>query len=188
MTRTELEHIIRAAGAITNQNDLVVIGSQAILGQYPHAAQALLVSKEADIYFPGQAHLAELVEGAIGELSRFEETFGYYAGSAADHTATLPSGWQNRLVPVRNANTDGVTGWCLEVHDIAVSKYAAGREKDLAYIAVLWSEGLIRLETLEQRLGATDVNIETRARLRSRARADAARHRKDNSVTAHTSD
>ena len=35
MTRTELEHIIRAAGAITNQNDLVVIGSQAILGQHP---------------------------------------------------------------------------------------------------------------------------------------------------------
>ena len=145
MTRTQLEHIIRAAGAITDQTDLVVIGSQAILGQHPDAQQALLISNEADIYFPGRANLAAMVEGAIGELSRFEDTFGYYAGNASDRTATLPDGWQDRLVPIRNANTNGVTGWCLEVHDIAVSKYAAGREKDLAYIAVLWSEGLIRL-------------------------------------------
>ena len=32
MTRTQLEHIIRAAGAIADETDLVVIGSQAILG------------------------------------------------------------------------------------------------------------------------------------------------------------
>ena len=188
MTRTELEHVIRAAGAITNQNDLVVIGSQAILGQYPDAAQALLGSKEADIYFPGQAHLAELVEGAIGELSQFEETFGYYAGGAADRTATLPSGWEDRLVPVRNTNTHGVTGWCLEVHDIAVSKYAAGREKDLSYIAVLWSLGFITLETIEQRLDATDLDPETRERLRIRARSHAALHGKSESTTAPTND
>ena len=69
MTRTELEHIIRAAGAITNQSEVVVIGSQAILGQYPDAPQPLLVSKEADIYFPGRTNLADMVEGAIGELN-----------------------------------------------------------------------------------------------------------------------
>ena len=37
MKRTELEHIIREAGAITDQTELVVIGFQAILGQYPDA-------------------------------------------------------------------------------------------------------------------------------------------------------
>ena len=178
MKRTELEHIIRAAGAITDQTELVVIGSQAILGQYPDAPERLLGSNEADIYFPGRADLAEMVEGAIGELSRFEETFGYYAGSAADRTATLPAGWQGRLVAIDNANTNGVTGWCLEVHDIAVSKYAAGREKDHAYIATLWSEGLIELGTVEQRLDATSVDTDTRERLRTRARSDAALHGK----------
>lgn len=175
MTRTQLEHIIRAAGAIADETDLVVIGSQAILGQYPDAPPALLVSNEADIYFPGRAQLAEMVEGAIGELSRFEDTFGYYAGSAADRTATLPKGWEERLVPICNANTNGVTGWCLEIHDIAVSKYAAGREKDLTYINALWTEGLIRLEVIEQRLDATDIDTETRERLRTQARAHATR-------------
>jgi len=30
-----------------------------------------------------------------------------------------------------NANTGGATGWCLEVHDLAVSKLVARRERDL---------------------------------------------------------
>ena len=40
----------------------------------------------------------------------------------------LPSGWRDRLVPLRNPNTRGATGWCLEVHDLAIAK-VAGREK-----------------------------------------------------------
>jgi hypothetical protein len=37
MRRPDLEHIIRAAGTIANDDDLIVIGSQAILGQFPDA-------------------------------------------------------------------------------------------------------------------------------------------------------
>jgi hypothetical protein len=33
--RHELEHVIRAASAITGAKEIVVIGSQAILGQFP---------------------------------------------------------------------------------------------------------------------------------------------------------
>ena len=35
MTREELEHIIRASGAITNQYQFVIVGSQALLGSVP---------------------------------------------------------------------------------------------------------------------------------------------------------
>ena len=34
MRRDQLEHLIRAAGAIVQSDDVVVIGSQAILGSY----------------------------------------------------------------------------------------------------------------------------------------------------------
>ena len=74
MTRTELEHIIRAVAAITNESELIVIGSQAILGQYPNAPDKLLVSKEADIYAPARPDLSDLIDGALGELSQFETT------------------------------------------------------------------------------------------------------------------
>jgi hypothetical protein len=44
MTRSELEHVIRAAGAIADDRQIVVIGSQAVLGQFPAAPAALRVS------------------------------------------------------------------------------------------------------------------------------------------------
>jgi hypothetical protein len=37
MSRIELEHIIRTAGAIADVDELIVIGSQSILGQFPNA-------------------------------------------------------------------------------------------------------------------------------------------------------
>jgi hypothetical protein len=50
MTRDALEHLLRAAAALTNERDFVVIGSQAVLGQFPNAPDALLASIEADLY------------------------------------------------------------------------------------------------------------------------------------------
>ncbi len=48
MNRSQFEHILRAAAAITDENDIVVVGSQAILGQFPDAPAALLASIEAE--------------------------------------------------------------------------------------------------------------------------------------------
>ena len=152
MNRAALEHILRAAAAIADERDFVVIGSQAVLGQFPHAPDVLLVSIDADIY-PRQAPAkSELIDGAIGELSMFHLTFGYYAHGVDETTATLPSGWSDRLVPLSNANTGGATGWCLEVHDLAVSKLVAGREKDLDFVRVLVRERMVDPALLEERV------------------------------------
>src|SRR5207253_5713772 len=105
MTRSELEHIIRAAGAIARDREIVVIGSQAVLGQYPDAPAALLASMEADVFPLNHPERADKIDGAIGEGSRFHEQFGYYAQGVGESTATLPKGWRKRLVRVRNENT-----------------------------------------------------------------------------------
>ena len=78
-----------------------------------------------------------VIDGAMGELSLFHETFGYFAHGVAESTAILPEGWKDRLVKIENENTMGARGWCLEVHDLAVSKLAAGRDKDLIYVRAL---------------------------------------------------
>lgn len=155
MTRSELEHLIRAAGAIANDREIVVIGSQSILGQFPDAPASLRASMEADVYPRNQPELSDLVDGAIGEGSRFHEQFGYYAQGVGEMTATLPKGWRDRLVAVSNPNTRGITGLCLEVHDLALSKYAAGRPKDLAFTAVLARRKMTRKETLLERAAQT---------------------------------
>lgn len=91
-------------------------------------------------------------DGSIGEGSLFHATFGYYAQGVDENTATLPSGWRDRLVAIKNANTRGATGWCLEAHDLILSKYVAGREKDAVYVRAALAAGLVSTEGLHERL------------------------------------
>lgn len=143
MKREQLEHVIRASGAVAECRDLVVVGSQAILGAFPEAPAALLASMEADVFPVDHPERADLIDGSIGELSPFHETFGYYAHGIQPDAITLPAGWRGRLVRVENQNTGGVAGWCLSPADLAVSKLAAGRAKDLEFVAAMVTSGLV---------------------------------------------
>ena len=154
MNRAALEHVLRAASAIVDEREFVVIGSQSILGQFPDAPAALLVSAEVDLYPRHAPEKSDIVDAAIGELSTFHQTFGYYAHGVDETTATLPDGWASRLVPVHNANTGGATGWCLEIHDLAISKLVAGRERDIEFLEALVRERLVDPAALLDRLGA----------------------------------
>ena len=157
MNRQELEHIIRAAADVTGHKELIIIGSQAILGQYPHAAEELLVSMEADIYAPSAPQMSDYIDGALGPDTLFDQTHGYHADGVSPSTASLPARWEERLTPICNPNTNGATGWCIEVHDIAIAKYAAGREKDLRYTSDLWAHAMLDPEALEERLRNTQL-------------------------------
>lgn len=134
MTREQLEHLIRAAGTITAEDEIVVIGSQAVLGQFPNAPASMRVSMEADLFPLHHPERADVIDGSIGELSPFHETFGYYAQGVSEATARLPQGWKERLVVIQNENTRGVRGLCLEIHDLLVAKAVAGREKDFDFL------------------------------------------------------
>lgn len=130
MERDQLEHVLRAAAAITKEEEFVVVGSQAILGAVPDAPAELKLSREVDLFPLHRPELADLIDGSIGEASLFEDTFGYYAQGVGETTAVLPAGWRDRLVRVRTPATGGAVGWCLEPHDLVVSKYVANRQKD----------------------------------------------------------
>jgi hypothetical protein len=161
MQRTELEHLIRAASAITNQYEIMVVGSQSILGAVPNPPAALTVSMEADVYPLNQPELADLIDGAIGEGSPFHDRFGYYAQGVGPETAILPSGWQTRLVRIQNPNTDLKVGLCLEPHDLAASKLAAGREKDWPFVAEMIRAGIVGVSELQRRVdGLPALNVD----------------------------
>src|SRR5215218_5739174 len=134
MTREQLEHLIRAASVIADDDTIVVIGSQAILGQFPDAPESMRVSVEADLFPLNHPERADVIEGSIGEPSPVHETCRYDAQGVAEETAVLPEGWRERLVVIRNENTRGAKGLCLEIHDLLVAKAIAGREKDLAFL------------------------------------------------------
>jgi len=150
MKRSDLEHILRASKSATGETEFIVIGSQAILGRFPDAPRVLRQSMETDLYPRYRPDLSELIEGSLGELSLFHQTFGYRADGVSPDTATLPQGWEERLTPLSNENTGGATGWCLDPHDLAISKLAARREKDLAYVAGLLRFKMVRQSRLQE--------------------------------------
>lgn len=172
MKRFELEHLIRAAGSIANDTEIVIIGSQSILGQFPNAPASLLVSAEADLFPMNHPQLSDLIDGSIGEGSPFHELYGYYAQGVDENTATLPSGWRRRLVKITNPNTVGVTGLCLEVHDLAISKYVAGREKDREFTKELAKHDLVQRDMLFDRERMTGMHPEVRKLVRARIERD----------------
>ena len=77
MTREQLEHAIRAAGAICGDRELYIVGSQSVLGPCPSAHPDLCRSMEVDVAPKNRPDLEALIEGSIGELSPFHQTFGF---------------------------------------------------------------------------------------------------------------
>jgi len=162
--------VIRAAATIAGDAEIVVVGSQAILGRYPDAPAELLVSADVDVYPRNHPERADLIEGSIGELSPFHETYGYYAQGVGERTAVLPEGWETRLVTVP---TSAGQGLCLEPHDLVISKYVAGREKDREYVRAALRHRLVEPSILLDRLARTPGDPASRERIAGQIEADA---------------
>jgi len=155
MNRKQLEHILRAGSSLTGYHDLIVIGSQAILGSFPDAPPDLLTSMEADVYPLDAPEKADMIDGCIGELSPFHETFGYYAHGIGPESAILPAHWKSRLVRVEAGES---VGWCLAPADLAVSKLLAGREKDAQFVRSILQSGFLTESGIQSVLGELKPN------------------------------
>jgi hypothetical protein len=175
MNREALEHLIRAAAAITNEYERVIVGSQSILGAAPCAPDELLLSREADIYPLNNPDAAELIDGAIGEDSPFDIHFGYYAQGVGPETAILPEGWRDRLVKIQNQNTDLKIGYCLSPGDLAAAKLAAGRDKDGHFVDAMLKHGIVEAAVLRERIAGLPIAAEHKTRLDSWLSARSAR-------------
>ncbi len=149
MNRLQVEHVLRAAAAITQETSFFVVGSQAILMAFPHAPAELLVSRELDLFPALHPEKADLIDGAIGAMSSFDQTFGYHADGVGPDPAVLPSDWRDRE---QFHYIGDVTVICPEVHDLAVPKCVAGREKDADFIRALLKHKMIKLDVLLDRI------------------------------------
>ena len=118
-----------AAAEVTGEEEFVVIGSQADIWKHQTPLSTLLVSMEVDIYPRHAPEAAIQIDGSLGDGSPFHSSFGYYAHGVGPVTAKAPLGWQTRLVrreiPRRVAAKHTAVAWCLEIHDLVLSKCAA---------------------------------------------------------------
>lgn len=171
MKKQQVDHVLRTAGRIIGEKQFIIVGSQALHGRHPDLADSIVRSAEVDLLAPKRSDRTEWLV-AIGAYSPFHEEFGYYADPVSEETATLPKGWKGRLVKLPVGDTDGVRGLCLDPHDLAISKYAAFREKDLVFTRELARRGLISKEQLLTLLEQTKLSDELRERIRARIAAD----------------
>ena len=165
MRRDQLEHAIRAACQIIGRPEVIVVGSQSILGTFgeDELPTDATMSIEIDILPIADsndetARLADLVEGVAGEFSSFEELHGFSIDGVDLETSALPQGWRDRLVKVQNANTAPATGeppfigWCLDKEDLCAAKLCASREKDQNFVSALLAAGLVDSDVIATRL------------------------------------
>lgn len=171
MRRDEFEHVIAAAAEVSGEREIVVIGSQAILGSFRDPPETMLFSAEADVYPLNAPAKAEEIDGSLGDGSYFHGTFGYYAHGVGPETAVAPAGWEGRLVrveiPLRVAQKKNAVALCLEPHDLVLAKCVAGRDRDWAFARDAIAADLVRVDVLLARISDLPRSSEDKEHLRN---------------------
>lgn len=160
MQKSHLFDLILAVKDILSDELPVIVGSQATHALSADPPEIALESIECDfILFGGKAVERERINNDLGVFSPFQREHGYYADALGLATVVLPSGWQDRLLPLHDSNGNTVAK-CLEIHDLAVSKLVAGREKDHEFLEAALASDLIRIDELLSRLDLAAEKVE----------------------------
>src|SRR5919197_601895 len=179
MRREEFEHVIAAAAEVSGEAELVVIGSQAILGAFPDAPESMLRSMEVDLYPRRHPERADDIDGSIGDGSWFHRTYGYYGHGVCPETAKAPAGWEERLVvvevPLRVSSRQRAVAFCMEPHDMVLAKCVAGRERDREFVREALEHELVDDAVLLSRVEDLPVDEDDRRRVREMLEALARR-------------
>ena len=98
MRRDQLEHAIRAACQIAGLTEVIIVGSQAILGTYTEDELPFSATRSVEVDVlpiaddPDEIdRLADEIEGAAGEFSQFEQLHGFSIDGVDLQTSALPT-------------------------------------------------------------------------------------------------
>jgi hypothetical protein len=161
VTFEELERAILLATELTKQDTVYVVGSQAILATFPDTELPPIVTMSAEVDIrpavdDAAGSLATLLDAWLGEWSELHIEEGFYVQGVDVRTANLPSGWEERVIPIHPTENPKVVGLCLELHDLCASKILANREKDLVFVSALLEAKLASAVTLQARINDLD--------------------------------
>jgi hypothetical protein len=172
MKRSLLVNLFKEARRLSGHADYVIIGSLSILGVDDEEALPAEMSMSIDVDAYAKADPGRIfdIAGALGEGSRFHLQNGYYLDPVSPAVATLPDGWESRLIRIEQ---DGIRLWCLDPDDAAISKYARSQPNDLRWIRAGISSGHISLPRVRSRLATTTfIDRDEASRVREGVAAD----------------
>lgn len=158
MGRDKVDHVLRAAGALTHRNRFVLIGAAAIFAWREIVPPELSLTRDVDLFaldVPDDEadSIADELDGSLGQASQFDDTYGYYCDGVGPETAILPTDWRDRAKEYASPNTGGVTALVPHPDDIGLAKLCAGRPKDIDWLAAAARNALVDLDRIEARFG-----------------------------------
>lgn len=152
MRKSDLFELVRQIAEIAPEDTPIIVGSQAvhIITELP--PEIVQKSIECDFLFTGgKSETRAAVNKKFGVFSQFQLEHGFYADALGLATVVLPTGWEQRLQPLIDENGQTIA-YCVEVHDIAVSKLIAGREKDFLFLKETFRRDYLDIEVFVERL------------------------------------
>lgn len=153
MKRDDLRRLFAQARSLTGETDYVVLGSLAALGYAGTLPPRMALSLDVDAYGKSEPGRIFELAPALGQGSPFEAENGYYLDPISPHVATLPAGWEGRLVRIELE--PGLVAWFLEPNDAAVSKYARMEPRDREWIRAGLKAGILAFAIIEARFKQT---------------------------------
>lgn len=98
----------------------------------------------------GKSETRAEINKKLGVFSRFQVEHGFYADALGLAAVVLPTGWRERLLPLKDENGNVIAN-VAEIHDVAISKLIAGREKDFVFLKELFLRELIEMDVFLER-------------------------------------
>lgn len=173
MDNTDLSILIERVGHEAGKEYVYIIGAAAIipvLSTQESADTELVRTRDIDIIVDAGDAMNDRIAFIYGEGSSFDEQYGIYAEPVDFNTpSAAPDDWQLRALPYRCGS---ITALCMAPHDLALSKYGAGREKDLEFTAALVRGGHLEKSRLLELLPLVPGSEALRETIRQRINKD----------------
>jgi hypothetical protein len=162
--KAQLEDLLRQLSSLVGSGEVTMIGSQCVHAIVGDAPAEVLLSQECDLLFEGDDPTATLVDEELGPSSAYQRDTGVYVDVIRGTFPFLPDGWEQRTQTI---DVGVLKARCLEVHDLVLSKLAAGRLKDNEMVAALITHRLVVLDIIRERISAVS-DLHLRAILMAR--------------------
>ena len=155
MRKSDLFELISAINLLAPDETPIIVGSQAVYIVTDFPPEIIRQSIECDFVFTGgKTGIRTKINKKLGVFSQFQIEHGFYADALGLATVVLPTGWQERLQNLKDESGKTIAKTA-EIHDIAVSKLIAGREKDFVFLKELFLREYISIETFFERAKLT---------------------------------
>lgn len=151
MRKSDLFELVREIKRLAPDEMPIIVGSQAVHAVASFLPEIVQQSIECDFLFAGGKTATRTeVNKKLGVFSSYQLEHGFYADALGLATVVLPTGWRERLQPLEDENGN-VVAFCAEIHDVAVSKLIAGREKDFLFLKEAFLREYISIDEFLER-------------------------------------